>query len=352
MFYAAPGRLDRVSVPGLGAKGINMNSVTMSSAIKAGARLILHRAGGLRLWRYARRRGLRIVFYHGFPAGEERAALWKRQCAHIRKHYNPISMTKALEYLRSGEPFPPNSLVVTVDDGYRDFFLRAYPVLRAWQIPATVYVVTDFLDGKDWLWVDKVEHAILNTRLRSLELDPAPGGSARFSLESAEQRRSAVDNVWALLKTEPQRMRLQGIEKLLGQLKVALQERPPAEREPLRWDEVRKMAADGIEFGAHTLTHPILPRIEDSDELFREVQGSKAALERELQTAIVHFCYPNGDWDARTKEAVQRAGFQTAVTATPALNDPRQDPHLLNRIALAPDLPEFYFRERVAAFHI
>jgi peptidoglycan/xylan/chitin deacetylase (PgdA/CDA1 family) len=328
----------------------DLAKLIMKPLLKSGVRFMLHQAGGLRLWRHAHRHGLRILTYHRFPANIEEQ--WMRQCEHIRKYYNPVSMTAAVAHLRSGKPFPLNSVVITADDGYRDLYWHAYPVLTAWKIPAIIYVATDFVDGKDWLWWDKLEYAIQHTKAKWLAVESSRGHSVQFPLESPEQRSSVYNAVGELFLKEPAHQRLRAIEDLLTDLEVRLPAKPPAQKEPLCWSEIRRMAADGIEFGAHTLTHTILPQVESDEDLRSEIEGSKAALERELQTGIVHFSYPNGDWDARVKEAVRQAGFQTAVTVAPALNYPRQDPLLLHRIGMEPDLPGFYFRERMAAFHI
>src|SRR5882724_2395539 len=112
----------------------------MVEVLWSAARDSFRAAGGVRVVRWLNRRNLRILMYHRFTT---RAAL-ERQCAHIREHYNPISLTRAAESLRGGNPLPERAVAITVDDGYRDFHDIAFPVFSAYQIPATVYVVTRF----------------------------------------------------------------------------------------------------------------------------------------------------------------------------------------------------------------
>ena len=113
-------------------------------------KLAFHRGGGLHLVRYVNRKAVRILLYHGFPS--EAASSWERQCQYLRCNYKPISLTAAVNALKAREPLPHNTVVVSVDDGYRNFHSVAYPSLKRYGIPAIVFLVSDFLDRKSWLW--------------------------------------------------------------------------------------------------------------------------------------------------------------------------------------------------------
>ncbi len=87
----------------------------------------------------------------------------------------------------------------------------------------------------------------------------------------------------------------------------------------LTWDQVREMEKNGIEFGAHTATHPILTSIPE-DQLVAEVALCKQALEQELGHPIYSFAYPYGKYNTQIKEAVAQAGFKAAVTTSAGKN--------------------------------
>jgi peptidoglycan/xylan/chitin deacetylase (PgdA/CDA1 family) len=115
------------------------------------------------------------------------------------------------------------------------------------------------------------------------------------------------------------------------------------------------MAKHGVEFGAHTRSHPILSRLSNRAEIADEVGGSKRRIEEELDGEVLHFCYPNGmadDFTAETVEVLRDAGFVTAVTAENGLNDARADRFRLRRIAQDPRDPEARFASRVAGFRL
>jgi peptidoglycan/xylan/chitin deacetylase (PgdA/CDA1 family) len=306
-----------------------------------------HHAGGLAAVRWLNRQGLRILMYHRFC---DRAALG-RQCAHIRRRYHPVSMSTVSDWLHTGSRLPPYALAVTVDDGYGDFQEGGYPVFAEYGIPATVFLVTDFLDGKSWLWFDRVVYAFRYAKVSEASVEMPDGNVLRFKLESAASRRAAgqrlADLAVALSPVERREL-IGGLPRLL---KAEVPDRAPVEYRPLAWDQVRALASSGVEFGAHTKTHPILSALTDPEELQDEIAGSKARIESELDRPVLHFCYPNGkirDIGPAAVETVRAAGMRTAVTAEPGLNGVHRDAFLLHRIGADPSQEEKYFGRLLA----
>lgn len=319
----------------------------MPSLLKSAAEAAFHHAGGLAAVRWRNRRSLRILMYHRFA---DRAAL-ARQCAHIRRHYHPVSMSAVSEWLHAARSLPPYSLAVTVDDGYGDFQESGYPVFAEYGIPVTVYLVTDFLDGKSWLWFDRVVYAFRHANVSEARVETPDGTVLRYKLESEVSRRAAGQDLanLAVAWSPAQRRELDsGLPRLLH---VEMPEQAPAEYRPLSWGEVRTLASGGVEFGAHTKTHPILSAVTDAADLRDEIGGSKARIEAQLDRPVLHFCYPNGkmsDIGPAAVEAVRAAGMRTAVTAEPGLNGAGHDAFLLNRVGADPSHESKYFARRLA----
>jgi peptidoglycan/xylan/chitin deacetylase (PgdA/CDA1 family) len=287
--------------------------------IKVAAKAVLHRAGGIKVFRAIHTRQLRILMYHRFPA--DRVGL-EAQCEHIRRYYQPVTLD---DWVR-GE-LPANAIAVTVDDGYRDFLLYGWPVLKSYGIPATVYLVSGFVNQELWLWVDQVRYLVER--------------SGKGSVAEIHERMQTVSND----------ERLAMMAALPAEFGIELPERVPEEFAPLTWDEVRKLAAEGVTFGAHTHTHPILSRISSRAQLEDEVKGSKIHIEKELGSAVNHFCYPNGtarDISEDAVAAVKNAGFRTAVTTEPGLNGKGEDPLRLSRQGVGPFVEKQYFAEVLA----
>src|ERR1700691_3201669 len=157
---------------------------SVSNPLKSAAAAALHHGGGLAPVRCFTRQGLRILMYHRFS---DRSAL-ARQCAHIRRHYEPVGMAAVSDWLHAGRTLPPYALAVTVDDGYRDFQEAGHPVFAEHGIPVTVFLVTDFVDGKSWLWFDRVVYAFRQAKVSEASIEMPDGNVLRFKLESAASR--------------------------------------------------------------------------------------------------------------------------------------------------------------------
>jgi peptidoglycan/xylan/chitin deacetylase (PgdA/CDA1 family) len=321
------------------------------SLLKQVARTAFDKGGGINLARWINRKGLRILMYHRFS---ERGAL-ARQLLHVRQNYSPVSMSQIAVWLIEGKPLPQNALAITIDDGYRDFYQVAYPVFREYGIPATVYLVSDFLDGTLWLWVDQVRHAFLNAPPQTFRMEFSGHSSRTFELGSVQSRKAAAYTVTEAAKKLPNAVRLEFMERLPRELHVDLPGQAPAEYAPMRWEEAREVAAGGIELGAHTCTHPILSSVTSLEELNHEIAGSKHRIEQQLDRAVDHFCYPNGavrDFNPDAVAAVQAAGYRSSVTTEPGLNYPAADRFRLLRIGVEPGLEQGYFQRCAAGFGV
>jgi peptidoglycan/xylan/chitin deacetylase (PgdA/CDA1 family) len=290
--------------------------------VKSAARGLLHTSGltaGIRYWY---RNGVRIIMYHRFPPRSELEA----QCEHLKRHYRPLSLTEVSESLARRKPTPPGTVVITVDDGYRDLLVNAWPIFKAWSIPALVYVATDLPDHQTWLWTDQLQH---------------------FLVQQGDK--AASTTIVERLKRVPDEQRRAYLASL-----PTLRTNPPPEYEPLTWDEIRALAKEGVEFGAHTRTHPILSRLPNRDRVREEIAGSKARLEEELRAPVLHFCYPNGtpaDYNDQVVDVVRECGFRTAVTAVRGINFKGADPFLLRRLHQEPTRRVSAFAHQVAGLY-
>ncbi len=306
-------------------------------------------AGGFHVARWLHRSRFRILMYHRFPS---RRAL-ERQCAHIRRHYSPVALSEIARCLRENAPLPPLALAVTVDDGYRDFYDVAFPVFREYAIPAAVFVVTRFLDGNYWLWADRVAYSFRHTPLTRARIE-LPSVPLDFILDGPESRSAATNRLKQDLKLLPHAEFTSVLDSLPTALRVEIPAWPQDGFQAMNWDEARRVSANGMEIGAHTVTHPILSALETPDQLAAEVAGSRRRIEEELNRPVAHFCYPNGRIRdiGSALDAVREAGFATAVTTESGTNALNADPLLLRRIGVETSYSEAYFEQCAAAVRV
>ncbi len=304
---------------------------------------LLRASGAFATFRLANRRKLLIITYHRFSAdrayASTSATAFAEQLAYLSARYTTVPLSAVERHLNEGDPLPAASVAITIDDGYHDAYEIAFPILRRYAAPATLFAATDFIDQKGWLWPDKVRFMVFDRMADRLSVKVG-GSVVEAELDGPVSRFDAADRLSAVLKTLPEETKEQAIISISTQVGITLPTSPPEDCRPLTWGEVREMAAGGVEIGSHTVTHPILPCV-GTEQLTRELTQSRTRLEQMLGREVTLFCYPNGDHDQRVRAEVERAGYRLAVTTEAGLNDALSDPLALRRIHTETDLTHF-----------
>lgn len=241
------------------------------------------------------------------------------------KHYTVGTLDEmATRYALGDRPQKP-LLAVTFDDGQRDNFRHARPVLAAYGVSASFFVVAEATERNETLWHDRVAYALAKARSR------LPQAAAAFlSQLGVDSSASEVDVIHACV-SRIKRMEPAQRDRTLHELEgITGGGQRPAWDGMMSWDELKQMHAEGHEIGSHSQTHAILPLVSD-EQLELEISGSRAHLRSRLGFDVSTFCYPNGDCDARVATAVQRAGYRHAVTTRYGINGEGGSPYLWKR---------------------
>lgn len=282
-------------------------------------------------------RGVPILAYHGVTAGEaEKPAHRRRQHvprAEFERHvkllssrFHPVALTDLVAGIERRTSLPRRAVVVTFDDGYRNFATQAWPVLRRHGVPATLFVLTHE-PGR--LWEDRLEARVLAAPAREVEWQDQTFDLAR----AAERARLLAALEAAAVGATADR------EQLLQQLSERLEVPPPEpdeDRDRLSWDELRHLCSEGLDVGSHADLHVPLtqrPQVEAAEGLRR----SLAALARELGTERPALSYPYGARSAAVVAVARAAGFACAVTGVPALAGHGTDVFELPRFLVGAD---------------
>jgi len=267
-------------------------------------------------------------FFGGIPT-----ELFRRQMEVLHEAFDVFFLDELVDRAARGD-VPDNAVAITFDDGYRDNYTHALPILEALGLPATIFLVSDALEENRLIWHDRVFDGLYRTEATTLAFN-----GEELPITSFAQRHEALASVLAVLRHSTPSARDDAIDSLLEQLGVTS---PPREGwDKLTWEQVRDMSKRGVRFGAHTLDHPILSRLEQH-EARRQIRDCKARIEAELGTPITDFAYPNGraiDFNIDTKRILREEGFRTAVTTIDGANDARSDPLELRRVGMWGDDP-------------
>jgi len=247
---------------------------------------------------------------------------------YIRSRFFTLPLEEITERMKKKD-VPDNSIVVTFDDGYLDNYENAFPVLKEFSIPATIFLATGAIDTGKILWHDHVFSALRETR--SLFLKEFGISKKSFSLINLQEKLYAQSEILKFLRKLDTRERFFWIDILEKDLEIAKKENK--NRIMMNWDEIKEMYNNGISFGGHTINHPILSKL-TADEMKEEIFFSKKIIEKHIESSITTFAYPNGtveDFNEMTKSLIKDAGYSCAVTTIFGTNDVNQDIYALRR---------------------
>lgn len=312
----------------------------------------LHLAGAFGALRHLRRHSAVVLCYHGVLPGNDdsydlmnanfvAATAFERHLRWVARRYQLVPLRVIVDALKSGTNFPTRAATITFDDGFANNYRVAFPILRRLGVGATVFLTTDKIGVPGaQLWTERVKLAILLTPLTAVTLKLRE--EQVYRLDRLRDRENATRLVLGAMKLAPVAQRdewLNAIEQVCG--RPALSPSDAMRCDFLTWDEIREMAAAGIEFGSHTKSHPILKSLDDA-QLFEELSGSKRTIERELGTECYAFAYPNGkfaDFGAREVRALEAVGYTCALTLEGGLVERDSHRFALNRVNVGRQYP-------------
>ena len=245
-----------------------------------------------------------------FPE-EHHAESFEVEMRRLREWFNVLPLGEAIAGVEAGS-LPARSLAITFDDGYANNYTVALPILKRLGLSATFFLATGFLDGGR-MWNDTVLESI--RRFEGKRLDLTDLGLSVHSTATIPERRRAIEMLLPRIKSLPSKERSETAQAIAQRADVVL-----PEDLMLTSAQVRDMHAQGMEIGAHTVSHPILAKLPDA-EARREIAESRTCLEALLKTRVDLFAYPNGkpgdDYCGVHADMTRELGFRAAFSTMP-----------------------------------
>ena len=294
------------------------NASFILPAAKQALKIVLTGGFGWRFFSAIRTGSPTVLMYHricrsGPHFSGEDPDRFRERMRWLKRNCRPISVDELVHAARSPSRRNP-PVLVTFDDGFRDYHDNAYPILQELRIPAVVFVATAFLDHGGAIWTDVVQFALATTRERRIA--PPWDRAVILELGSPQARERAAHACKTFLKGIPDVDRRRAVTMLLGELGITESAIEDAYgRQMLTWDETRA-TREFTTYGGHSHTHPILSQLDD-DRIDFEIGTCQRRLTEELGVPARHFAYPNGrsvDFDARVQTALRRHGFESAFS--------------------------------------
>ncbi len=262
--------------------------------------------------------GLRVLTYHRVDEPSAEPDLdpglisatpdeFRVQMQLVAKHYHPVSLRTVLAAQRGEGSLPSSGAVlITFDDGYLDFALHAWPVLRDLGLPAVLFVPTAFPDQANGsgFWWDKLHAGLRRARDRVVSL-PDLG---EFDLAEVTGRRLALKSCKRHVKSLPHGAAMDWVDAALRELTDI----PPLAR-VLSWDSLRELARQGLDVGVHGHLHALCTRL-TADELKEDLNACRARLTSELGdyafTSVI--AWPANASSHQVREIARGLGFEMA----------------------------------------
>jgi peptidoglycan/xylan/chitin deacetylase (PgdA/CDA1 family) len=318
----------------------------VNELLKTLAAVIANRSGLLNSYAFLRRKltgsQVGILLYHRVGPQNDNWSLkplspqsFEKQMEYFYRNYEILPLDRLVQYIQQGKPLREKAVVITFDDGYKDNYLYAYPILKKYHIPATIFLTTGHIGSSKLFWFDEVSYVIQLTPLNQLEFDEL--GS--YPLRTETDKFHASHIIIKRLKKLPEERKRGLIKKLINTCRVDIPANLGKELF-LSWGEIGEMHNDGVAFGAHSVNHPILTNL-PLEEAKREILRSKKDIEENLGQSVTAFSYPNGNFNSEIVKFI-KDGFTCAVASgISKLITLKDNPYELDRILAPEDFNKF-----------
>lgn len=233
-------------------------------------------------------------FVYGPMASEFRCQMqWLKYNTHL------VSEQNILACMRLKKNFTKPCVLVTFDDGYRDNYTMAYPILKTLGIPAIFFIPTDSISSRRLGHWDIIAYLIKKTAKSYLIFQ-----DERFDLR--RQRRAAIKRLQVKAKMASAEENTISTAQLAEACEVPLPGVEVQDRELMNWKEILEMSQNHVIIGSHTHTHLCLSRLEAAAQR-REMSTSKTILEEKIGQAVRSIAYPFGSWRHYNDDTLQMA---------------------------------------------
>jgi peptidoglycan/xylan/chitin deacetylase (PgdA/CDA1 family) len=307
------------------------------------------------IWQKMKKRNTAVIlFYHRFKEDNEDCLpekLWIRtfesQMYYIKKWYNVTSLNNLVESIKNKKDFEKPTIVVTIDDGFKDNYDLAFPILKKLNLPCTIFLTSGLIGTGEAPWVDEIGYAFQYSRGTSFAF-PGLFGDELVKISNQKEKTEAWQRIYEKMLYLENDLRLSLLKDLLRMLEGDRGHERIRDRVMLTWHEVTQMKENDIYFGAHTLSHPTLSKMDSKQAMF-EISESKRQIEEQLGVQVRHFAIPNGrneDFTDDLREFCKNCGFVSIVTTSFGVVKKESDLYNLPRISISSSL--FFFASELA----
>jgi peptidoglycan/xylan/chitin deacetylase (PgdA/CDA1 family) len=316
----------------------------VKAVVKMAAGAVLRWVGVVSLCYHRIGEGRRSVFDRGLWSAD--ADGFERQLRWLKAHFDIVA-PRDLSYVvrvKRGR-----HILITFDDGYRDNFTAAYPILRAHRVPATFFIATGFVDEPRLPWWDEIAWMVRKSPRSGVLLPGYLSAPVAYDEPDRQQAVRVLLQTYYRLPAQEALRFLAAIGEATGSGRFL---GAGGESLWMTWDMLRELRRGGMTIGGHTVSHPILSRM-PREEQWKEISGCARRLMEQLAVSMRTFSYPVGQPDsanADTRQCLREAGVRIAFSYYGGFRPlDRWDDYDVPRVSVEQDTTFDEFRARVLA---
>jgi peptidoglycan/xylan/chitin deacetylase (PgdA/CDA1 family) len=262
---------------------------------------------------------------------------FERQISYLRRKYHLLSLVEYVKRKKTGSSLK-NCAVITFDDGFKDFITQAWPILKKYQAPATMFMPSGFLDLVHWqhqlyaiLDEPKIEKAAIRLGCEEVPLD------LRNDREKYLTIRRFIAAIGGLAPAERQRM-----VNYIGDVLQVTKKLTPAELY-LTKEDLRLLVKEGVSLGAHSVSHEHLEGL-DEQQLDEEITKAMEFIKELTGEYNSAFALPFSTGNEKVYKKLEAHGCLCSFSNESGLNTGAEDDFHLKRVAgLDVNLAEFVY---------
>ncbi len=330
--------------------------MSLGSFLKRAMAFLLYVTGITRCllrYQFSSRGKVLVLLYHEIrkPRNRFETAVspehFEEQIRFIKKEFEVVSVSRMLEILsRKEKPARPLA-VVTFDDGYRDNYTAAYPILKKYGVPAAIFLAVESLGNESPMWTARVESLFEGASAESLRLETLPGAKVYKLGNNYQQRMKTCYDVKTEMKRLPDADRRIVLKELEEKLKADREDRNGPYCEMLSWEEVGLLAGDPlITIGSHSMSHRMLANL-PPEEMLSELEASKRKIEEKTGREVAFVSYPGNSYNGATLDFARQAGYRAGFAVRQSLTGFEDDWFELKRVHIE-DEPLYAFQADIS----
>lgn len=235
-------------------------------------------------------------------------AYLEEQLSYLSKHFQFMSLSHLLDLYDQNKEIPYKSIVITFDDGFRDNYTNAFPILKKYNVPATIFLTTDCIETGEMPWSQQLGYMIHHTPMQIISVPEL--GIEKFVMSQPDSKNKLHSKIASVLSATRRMKRNEFLQLLQSEFEVI----PPLDR-MLTWEMIREMKFAGIEFGSHTRSHPHLTKL-PLDEAREEIQESYDQVKQKLNIEKLSFAFPAGKSNDELIHYVEQVGFRSCFRSS------------------------------------